>query len=174
MHRLAIICIIFCIATATVGCLDADTSEDQETVTLTMQAYLDQYTQTKDTESKTVYIWLSTLDTGDIVHINDSIDTITYNTSSQKNRTIMTFTSVNSTSPMQGGLAFQGNLTDTFHPGDNVTIKAHIANVTFTQAQSGTGANWTVHYELLQEQWDTATESSVPLPRHCIVHATDQ
>ncbi|MGC9308303.1 MAG: hypothetical protein ACP5FL_05945 [Thermoplasmatota archaeon] len=174
MRRIIVICTILLFVIATVGCLDDGQSENPTATTLSMQAYLDKYHQGKDTDSKTIYIWLASLDAGDTIYINDTIDSITYNASSPKNRTIMTFVSVNSSSPMQGGLAFQGNLTDTFHPGDNVTITAHIANVTFSQVQSDTGANWTVHYELLQEQWDTATESSVPLPRHCIVHATDQ
>lgn len=174
MHRYAAICIIFCAVIATAGCLnDDDDSRDSTVTTMTMQAYLDQYRQRKNTANKTAYIWLTSLNAGDTVIINDTIDTITYNTSSQKNRTLITFSTVNSTSPLRGGLAFQGNITDRFHPGDTITVTAHIANVTFYQTQPSIGATWTVHYELFREQWDNVTNASVPLPQRCIEHTTD-
>lgn len=173
MYRSAAVCIIFCIIIATAGCLNSHNAfQDSTTTTMTMQEYLDHYHYRKDSANNTVYVWLVSLDPGDTVIINDTIDNITYNASSPKNRTLVTFSTVNSSDPLQGGLAFQGNITDTFHAGDAVTITAHIANVTFLYTHPSTRATWTIHYELFREQWNNATNETVPLPQRCIKHAS--
>jgi hypothetical protein len=170
MYRLAIMAVILCVVTATAGCLTNEDASQPTAATMTMQTYLDQYRQAQDTANKTAYIWLTSLDEGDTVHINDTIDIITCNTSMQQNRTLIKLRSVNSSDPQRGGLAFQGDITQQYHAGDNVTVTVHIANVTFTSNNTATGDRWTVHYELFREQWDNATETDVPLPARCISH----
>ncbi len=170
MYRLATIGVIFCVIAATAGCLTNEDASQPTAATMTMQAYLDHYRQAKDTANKTAYIWLTSLDEGDTVIINDTIDIITFNTTAEQNRTLIKFRSVNSSDPLRGGLAFQGDITQQYHAGDNVTVTAHIANVTFTSNNTGTGDRWTVQYELFREQWDNATDDSVPLPARCISH----
>ena len=129
-------------------------------VTMTMGELIADFDYSYDNNTKTITNVLTSLNDGDIVIINDTLYTTTYNASG--GYTVIDFET------MKGYTFFiEGDITGDYTKGDNVTLTLHIIRVTTTQDRNGT--EWTIEEETFAEEWNNG--EYVPLPQSSLRHA---
>ena len=115
----------------------------------------------------------STLKDGDTLIIQDTITNISYN--SDKGTTTVAFEWTEGIETNSFNLIFEGNITNSYQPGDEVKISVTIKHVTLSYQ----GFNFEM--EIYEEQWesveyfksdlDSGGEGFKPLPQSCIEKA---
>ena len=166
------------------GCMEQDNSGNNgggttgNTVTMTAKEYTEDISTDWNNEDTTTSITmdLKTLEEGDILIIQDTIDSITYD--SNNDTTLVSFswaneygynTSLNPT--------FEGDITGLYKVGDNVKVSVTIKHVTGSYEYQGSTVNYDL--ELWEEQWESydyfnshggisSNEGSKPMPQSCI------
>lgn len=140
-------------------------SEIDETriITTTMNDLINDYEQSVDNDTKIISYSLKSLNNGDTLIIQDSINDITYNASGDY--TVVDFETI-----IGYTLFFVGDITETFHSGDDIEIQLHIIKVSFTQQNPYTGEMWLIEHETFKEGWDSANNTFVPIPQKYITH----
>lgn len=155
--KIAIGAICLLLASAVCGCLE---NEEGKAITMTMEELMNDYNQSVDNDTKTITYWLTSLNDGDTLIIQDTLNNIIYNES--YDYTMIEFeSSVGRPFPNP----IEGDITDSFGKGDTVELKMHIINVTFPYQ------GWTIKYETFEEGWDKESNTSIPIPQACISHA---
>jgi len=140
------------------------TRDKGEAITMTFNEFMTGYGQNIDNQSRIITIYFQNLNPGDTLIIKDTINTITYNET--RGYTGITFTSY-----ATNDFPIDGDITDKFTPGDMVEITVHVISTSFTQQHPSTGETWTFNLEVLEEEWDDATQTFTVFPADCIQHA---
>ncbi len=167
MKRAIVVSLLVCVlaVVATAGCLEDDNGDTGGmTETMTFLEFNQDYNSTRDNQTQTMVMYLRSLDEGDTVVIRDKLQNLTYRDQGNESMTLIQFSSY----PRQYQ-AVQGNITDDFQAGDNVTLTSPIINTTFTYPMQG--QNWTIHYETFKNGWDTQNNTQTPFPPEAIAHA---
>ncbi len=127
--------------------------------------FYNDYGYQQDNETKTYWVWLSTLNDGDTLIIRDIINNISYLKSD--NFTLIECKSLLGTpSPF----VIQGDITSDFRIGDKFELTVHIINITTTREINGEIWQW--HMETIEEGWDTANNTLGTIPQTYIHRVT--
>ncbi|RLF31368.1 MAG: hypothetical protein DRN21_04660 [Thermoplasmata archaeon] len=137
------------------GCLERGT---QAGTVMTMNEFLQDYTESRDNTTKTFVYELKSLDDGDTLIIRDTLFNLSFN--GEKNYTLVLFSSVENQA-----FAVEGDITGSYEKNDAVELTFHIIKVNF-QFQG-----WNITYETFKEGWDTNSNNTVPFPQTVIRHA---
>ena len=123
-------------------------------LTMTMGELITDFDYHYDNTTKKITNVLTSLNEGDVVIINDTLYSLTYNASG--GYTVIDFET------MKGYTFYiKGDITEDYTKGDNVTLTLHIIRVTTTQERNGT--EWTIEEETFAEGWDDG--EYVPIPQ---------
>jgi hypothetical protein len=140
-------------------------SEFDETrvIPMTMMDLINDYEQSVDNDTRIISYSLKSLNNGDTLIVQDSINDIIYNASN--GYTVVDFETI-----IGYTLFFAGDITETFHSGDDIKIQLHIIKVSFTQQNPYTGEMWLIEHETFKEGWDSANNTFIPIPSEYITH----
>lgn len=158
---------LFIIVTLTCGCLQI---QDQNIKTMSAQQFSDDIESEINESNKYFTVNFKSLDEGDIVIINDTIDSIRY--LNDLNITAIRFDWDSTPDESVAGIEFDffGNLTDIYDENDVVTITFAIKHVQFSYE------GWSFNCEVYEESWnqDRYISGIHPqiLPQTCISHAS--
>ncbi len=138
------------------GCLEGGESKAE---TMTLGELMNDYDANMDNDTKKFTNMLKSLDEGDTVIIKDKINNMTY-------IDYYDYTPVEFTSLLGVPFPIEGDITDRFEIGDNVEIKLHIVNVTYTEQVEE--EIWTVEQETFKEGWDWENDTFMPIPQEYV------
>lgn len=136
------------------GCLE----QSAQAKVMTMNEFLQDYTESRDNATKTLIYELASLDAGDTLVIRDTLLNLSFN--AERNYTLVLFSSVTNQV-----FAVAGDITGSYEKNDDVKLTVHIIRVNFPYQ------GWNITYETFQEGWDTATNNTIPFPQSVISHA---
>ncbi|RLF47027.1 MAG: hypothetical protein DRN29_03610 [Thermoplasmata archaeon] len=136
----------------------AGCAEKGTTVTMSLKELNDDFDYELNNATFYYHSFFKSLDPGDTLIIKDEI--------AEKrvsgNYTLLLFTSL-----PNGGLYFDGNLTD-FNAGDSIEVTVHIEKDIFERQNAG--QTWTFEMEVLKEGWDFEQHTTKALPPDTIKH----
>ncbi len=145
------------------GCLE---EKDGEIIRMTFEEFINDYHQdnvnTSGNTSRQFRGWYSTLNAGDTVVIEDTLQKMMYDNT--YDTTHVEFSSIRGRTVQ---FPVEGDLWNKFQEGDNVTITLHIIHVSFTQNISP-GETMSIDIETYEEGWDKVNNHEVPVPQQCI------
>lgn len=150
------------------GCLQTQDSQ-VKTIVMSAQQFSDDIESEINESNKYFTVNFKSLDEGDIVIINDTIDSIRY--LNDFNITAIRFDWDSTPDESVAGIEFDffGNLTNAYNENDAVTITFAIRHVQFSYE------GWSFDCEVYEESWNqdryVAGSHSQILPQTCISHA---
>ena len=133
-------------------------------ILMTYDEFLNDFTRNFDNETKTGISEFQSLDDGDTVIIQDTIENITYWGQ-------WDYTSLHFASSSGNPFHIHGDITADFRRGDHIEIELSIKNYVFTEEDPDTKEVWTFEYETFREGWNEETEKHIPVPPEYIRHA---
>jgi len=145
------------------GCLE-ETNGD--IIKMTFEEFINDYhtdyVNTSENASRQFRGWYSTLDAGDTVVIEDTLQKMVYDDT--YGITTIEFSSIEGRTVQ---FQVEGDLWNKFQEGDNVTITLHIIHVSYTQ-QISPNETISIDKETYEEGWDSANNNEIPVPQQFI------
>lgn len=138
--------------------------DNGDAVIMTFYEFINDYRSNIDNDSRIITYYFQSLDKGDTLIIQDTINTISYNATRG-------YTSIEFISYPGDTFPIEGDITDEFRGGDTVEITVHIIDVSFNEDHPTTGETWTFNIETFEEEWDSVNKTYKLLPAEYIQHA---
>ena len=159
MKTITVLPLVCMLLVVSCGCLNGDKSN---IVKMSMDELVEDDFQYVDNATKKLISGFNSLDDGDILVVQDTIQNITFEES--YNLTVVEFG--------LGAQAFsiEGDITDKFKRGDSVELKLHIINVVFLQQNQYYSEIWTFDIEVFEEGWNSSFNTAKPIPPKYITH----
>jgi hypothetical protein len=162
-YALSILVISLCVFNFVSGCLE---EKDGEIIKMTFEEFINDYhtdyVNTSGNTSRQFRGWYSTLNAGDTVVIEDTLQKMVYDD-------IYGITTVEFSSIEGRTVQFQveGDLWNKFQEGDNVTLTLYIIHVSYTQ-QISPSETISIDKEIYEEGWDSVNNHEIPVPQQFI------
>ena len=145
------------------GCLE---EKDGEIITMTFEEFINDYhtdyVNTSGNTSRQFRGWYSTLNAGDTVIIEDTLQKMVYDDTYDS--TNVEFSSIEGFTVQ---FQVEGDLWNNFQEGDNVTLTLHIIHVSYIQ-QISPSETMSIDKEIYEEGWDSVNNQEVPVPQQFI------
>ncbi len=145
------------------GCLE---EKDGEITTMTFEEFISdyhtEYVNTSGNTSGQFRGWYSTLNAGDTVVIEDTLQKIVYDDT--YDTTTVEFKSIEGRTVQ---FQVEGDLWNKFQEGDNITVTLHIIHVNYTQ-QISPSEIMSIDKEIYEEGWDSVNNHEIPVPQQFI------
>ncbi|MFO8133836.1 MAG: hypothetical protein R6U10_07915 [Thermoplasmatota archaeon] len=122
--------------------------------TMTMGELIADYDYSYDNATREISSLLVSLNEGDVVVVNDTLYSLTYNASGG-------YTAIDFETMKGYTFNIAGDITGSYQAGDRVTLTLHVIRVTTTKQMNN--ATWTIEEETFEEGWDDG--EYVPIPQ---------
>jgi len=162
MDKKSIFCVLICliISIFSSGCLN---SENDDGTIMSFKELANDYNVERNNDTKEATQQFQSLDKGDTLIIQDTINNISYIESND-------YTWIEFSSYPDESFSIAGDITDDYGPGDTVEIRMHIGSDVFTEENPYTGEMWTFDMEVMEEGWDNESHDYIPVPQKYIQH----